>query len=122
VNNVTKYAFTGLLGVALITLVFMPFLDPAGRRGLVIAALIALPIQILAFSAMLSFRSDWNRFLVVWVGGTLVRMVVIALAAFVAIRLDLEGLAPMLLALAGFFFGLLLIEPIYLRSEHPETL
>ena len=118
----TKYAFTGLLGVALITLVFMPFLDPAGRRGLVIAALIALPIQILAFSAMLSFRSDWNRFLVVWVGGTLLRMIVIALAAFVAIRLDLEGLAPMLLALAGFFFGLLLIEPIYLRSEHPETL
>ena len=121
-NNVTKYAFTGLLGVALITLVFMPFLDPAGRRGLVIAALIALPIQILAFSAMLSFRSDWNRFLVVWVGGTLLRMIVIALAAFVAIRLDLEGLAPMLLALAGFFFGLLLIEPIYLRSEHAETL
>ena len=121
-NNVTKYAFTGLIGVALITLVFMPFLDPAGRRGLVIAALIALPIQILAFSAMLSFRSDWNRFLVVWVGGTLLRMIVIALAAFVAIRLDLEGLAPMLLALAGFFFGLLLIEPIYLRSEHPETL
>ena len=121
-NNVTKYAFTGLLGVALITLVFMPFLDPAGRRGLVIAALIALPIQILAFSAMLSFRSDWNRFLVVWVGGTLLRMVVIALAAFVAIRLDLEGLAPMLLALAGFFFGLLLIEPIYLRSENAETL
>ena len=121
-NNVTKYAFTGLLGVALITLVFMPFLDPAGRRGLVIAALIALPIQILAFSAMLSFRSDWNRFLVVWVGGTLLRMIVIALAAFVAIRLDLEGLAPMLLALAGFFFGLLLIEPIYLRSENAETL
>ena len=121
-NNVTKYAFTGLLGVALITLVFMPFLDPAGRRGLVIAALIALPIQILAFSAMLSFRSDWNRFLVVWVGGTLLRMVVIALAAFVAIRLDLEGLAPMLLALAGFFFRLLLIEPISLKSEHAETL
>ena len=68
-SNVTKYAFTGLIGVALITLVFMPFLDPAGRRGLVIAALIALPIQIIAFSAMLSFRSDWNRFLAVWVGG-----------------------------------------------------
>ncbi len=121
-SNVTKYAFTGLLGVALITLVFMPFLDSAGRRGLVIAALIALPIQIIAFSAMLSFRSNWNGFLAVWVGGTLLRMVVIGLAAFVAIRLDLEGLAPMLLALAGFFFGLLLIEPIYLRSEHAETL
>jgi len=40
VSNVTKYAFTGLVGVALITLVFMPFLDPVGRRGLVIAALI----------------------------------------------------------------------------------
>jgi len=122
VSNVTKYAFTGLVGVALITLIFMPFLDSAGRRGLVIAAFIALPIQIVAFAAMLSFRSNWNRFLAVWVGGTLLRMVAIGLAAFVAIRLDLEGLAPMLLALAGFFFGLLLIEPIYLRSEHAETL
>ena len=121
-SNVTKYAFTGLVGVALITLVFMPFLDSAGRRGLVIAAFIALPIQVVAFTAMLSFRSNWNRFLAVWLGGTLLRMVVIALAAFVAVRLDLEGLAPMLLALAGFFFGLLLIEPIYLKSEHPETL
>ena len=121
-SNVTKYAFTGLVGVALITLVFMPFLDSAGRRGLVIAAFIALPIQIAAFAAMLSFRSNWNRFLAVWVGGTLLRMVAIGLAAFVAIRLDLEGLAPMLLALAGFFFGLLLIEPIYLRSENAETL
>ena len=121
-SNVTKYAFTGLVGVALITLIFMPFLDSAGRRGLVIAAFIALPIQIVAFAAMLSFRSNWNRFLAVWVGGTLLRMVAIGLAAFVAIRLDLEGLAPMLLALAGFFFGLLLIEPIYLRSEHAETL
>jgi len=122
VSNVTKYAFTGLVGVALITLIFMPFLDSAGRRGLVIAAFIALPIQIVAFAAMLSFRSNWNRFLAVWVGGTLLRMVAIGLAAFVAIRLDLEGLAPMLLALAGFFFGLLLIEPIYLRSENAETL
>ena len=121
-SNVTKYAFTGLVGVALITLIFMPFLDSAGRRGLVIAAFIALPIQIVAFAAMLSSRSNWNRFLAVWVGGTLLRMVAIGLAAFVAIRLDLEGLAPMLLALAGFFFGLLLIEPIYLRSEHAETL
>ena len=121
-SNVTKYAFTGLVGVALITLIFMPSLDSAGRRGLVIAAFIALPIQIVAFAAMLSFRSNWNRFLAVWVGGTLLRMVAIGLAAFVAIRLDLEGLAPMLLALAGFFFGLLLIEPIYLRSENAETL
>ena len=121
-SNETKYAFTGLVGVALITLIFMPFLDSAGRRGLVIAAFIALPIQIVAFAAMLSFRSNWNRFLAVWVGGTLLRMVAIGLAAFVAIRLDLEGLAPMLLALAGFFFGLLLIEPIFLRSENAETL
>ena len=106
-SNVSKYAFTGLVGVALITLILMPFLDSAGRRGLVIAALIALPIQIVAFSAMLSFRTNCNRFLVVWLGGTLFRMVVIGLTAFVAVRLDSEGLVPMLLALAGFFFGLL---------------
>ena len=121
-NNVRKYEFTGLAGVTLVTLILMPFLDPTGRNGLLVAGLIALPIQIVAFSAMSIFRTNWNKFLVVWVGGTLLRMGVIGLAAFVAIRLDLEGLAPMLLALAGFFFGLLLIEPIYLRSEHAETL
>ena len=121
-SNVSKYALTGLAGVTLITLILMPFLDSVGRKGLLIAALIALPIQIVAFSAMLSFRANWNRFLAVWLGGTLLRMAVVGLVAFVAVRLDSEGLAPMLLALAGFFFGLLLIEPIYLRSEHAERL
>jgi len=122
VSNVSRYALTGLGGVTFVMLVLWSFLDPLGRRGLLIAALIALPIQVLAFSAMLRFRTNWNHFLAVWLGGTLLRMGVLGLVAFVAVRTNSEGLDPMLLALAGFFFGLLLIEPIYLRSEHAETL
>ncbi len=121
-SNVSRYALTGLGGVTFVMLVLWSFLDPLGRRGLLIAALIALPIQVLAFSAMLRFRTNWNHFLAVWLGGTLLRMGVLGLVAFVAVRTNSEGLVPMLLALAGFFFGLLLIEPIYLRPEHAETL
>ena len=120
-NAATKYALTGVGAVTLATLLLWPFLDPAGRRGVVIAAAVALPIQVGAFSVMLRFRSDWNRFLAVWAGGTLLRMAVVAVVAFIAIRTGIDGAVPMLLALAGFFFGLLLLEPMYFKLDPGET-
>jgi hypothetical protein len=62
-----------------------------------------------------------NGFLAAWVGGTLLRMTVIAVVAFVAIRSGMEGAVPMLLALAAFFFGLLLLEPVYFGAEPGKT-
>jgi len=41
--------------------------------------------------------------------------------AVVVIRSGTEGAVPMLLALAGFFFGLLLLEPVYFRIGPSET-
>ena len=117
----TKYAFTGIALVTVVTLLLVPFLDPAGRRGVVIAAAIAVPVQVGAFSAMLHFRSHWNSFLAVWAGGTVLRMAVVAFVAFIAIRTSAEGAVPMLLALAGFFFALLLLEPMYFKLEPGET-
>ena len=116
-----KYLAWGGGGVAAVILALWPVLDPAGHRGLLLAAGIALPVQLLAFVALLKVRGRLNGFLAVWVGGTLLRVLVIATTAFFAIRSGVGGLAPMLLGLAGFFFGLLLLEPVFFRPAAGET-
>ena len=116
-----RYAATALAGCAAVTLVLWPFLDPEARRGIVIAAAIALPVQIGAFALLIRYRGNMNGFLAVWAGGTLVRMAVVGTAAAIAIRSGAAGAVPMLLGLAGFFFGLLLLEPIFFRPGATET-
>jgi len=86
----------------------------------VTAALLAYPIQMLAFSMLIRYWGEGNRFLLVWVGGTIVRMGVIFLAALAVWRSESLPPAPTLLALAGFFFGLLLLEPLFLRPRGDE--
>ena len=115
-----KYATTGFGIVAVLTLALWPFLDPAGRTGVLIAAAVAVPVQVIAFTVLVKYRGQPNGFLAAWAGGTLVRVAVIAIVAVVAIRSGTEGAIPMLLALAGFFFGLLLLEPIYFKPEPNE--
>ena len=44
-----------------------------------------------------------------------------AAGAFIVIRSGMEGAVPMLLALASFFFGLLMLEPIYFKAEPNGT-
>jgi len=117
-----RYAATALAGCGAVTLVLWPFLDPDALRGIVIAAAIALPVQTGAFALLIRYRHNMNGFLAIWAGGTLVRMVVIGIAATIAIRSGAAGTVPMLLGLAGFFFGMLLLEPMYFRpGAAPET-
>ena len=116
-----RYATVGTGVVGLAVLLSWLFLDPVGRRGVLIAALVALPVQITCFALLQRYRNQLKRFLAAWVGGVLIRMLVIGAAAFVVIRSGTEGAVPMLLALASFFFGLLLLEPIYFRAEQKET-
>jgi hypothetical protein len=86
-----------------------------------VAALVAYPIQMLAFFLLVRYWEDRKRFLFFWVGGTAVRMGVILLAALALTRFDGLPPAPTLLGLAGFFFGLLLLEPLFLRPRGAET-
>lgn len=115
-----RYAATGVGACFLMVLVLWPFLDGPGRTGVLYAAGIALPVQIAAFAVLLRQRGEVNGFLAAWVGGTLVRMIVIGVVAFAVIRSGMEGAIPMLLALPAFFFGLLLLEPRYFRPG-PNT-
>jgi len=98
-----------------------PWLTPSARTGILVAALVAYPIQMLAFFLLIKFWRDTKRFLLFWVGGTVVRMAVILAAVPVVTRVDALPVASTLLGLAGFFFGLLLLEPLFLRPRGAET-
>ena len=116
-----KYAVTGAAVVAVIVMALSPFLDAAARNGVLVAGLIAIPVQVTAFWALNRHRGELNGFLAAWVGGTVLRMAVLGVVAFVVIRSGSEGAVATLLALAGFFFGLLLLEPVYFRIERNKT-
>ncbi|GMR12443.1 MAG: hypothetical protein BMS9Abin29_0632 [Gemmatimonadota bacterium] len=120
---VGRYGATGLLLLLVVLAGLWPFLDGDGRRGIALAAAVAYPIQLLAFWLLIRYRQEMNRFLVIWAGGTLIRMAVIVGLGLWATRLESVAPVPMLLALGGFFFVLLLLEPAFFRvrgSEHTE--
>jgi hypothetical protein len=116
-----RYAVTGSVALGAIILALWVFLDPAGRRGVLLAAAIALPVQVIAFAMLVFCRTRYRRFLAVWVGGTLVRMTIVVAVAVLVVRSRMVGAVATLLALAGFFFLLLLLEPLYFRLGPVET-
>ena len=120
-NQITRYGGVAFLGLLLIIAGLWPWLTPPARTGILVAALVAYPIQILAFFLLVRHWGDTNRFLLFWVGGTVVRMAVVLAAALVLTRVESLPPAPTLLGLAGFFFGLLLLEPLFLRPRGTES-
>ncbi len=86
-----------------------------------VAALVAYPIQVAAFGLLVRYWGEANRFALVWVGGSVARMAVVLLAGFALSRVESLPPAPTLLALAGFFFGLLLLEPLFLGRRGSES-
>jgi len=116
-----RYGAAALAVVLVVNAGLWPWLTPSARTGILVAALVAYPIQMLAFFLLIRFWGDTKRFLFFWVGGTVVRMGVILAAVPVVTRMDALPVAPTLLGLAGFFFGLLLLEPLFLRPRGAET-
>lgn len=116
-----KYAATGVGAIALIVLGLWPFLEPSAWNGVLVAAAIALTVQVAAFAVLNRSRGALNGFMMAWVGGMMVRTMVIAAVAVIVIRSGTESAVPLLLALAGFFFGLLLLEPVFFRVVPNQT-
>lgn len=112
-----SYAAVGLVLVAGITLALWPWLDVAGRRSLAVAAAVSWAVQVAAFALLVRSRIEPGRFLAAWAGGTLVRMGIIGAAAFVLARTSSLAPLPTLLGLAGYFFVLLLLEPVFFRPD-----
>jgi len=114
------YTLVAVLLVALATAGFGLVLDPVGRRSLVWAAVVAIPVQLLAFGAILWTRRIGdevnNAFLLAFLfeGAALVGVLGVAGLLVTQTETDLAA-APLLLGLAGYFFALLLLEGWFLR-------
>jgi hypothetical protein len=95
-------------------------LDGGRRSGVLLAAAVALPVQLGAFGALLRWRHRPNGFLAAWVGGALVRLLALGGVAVAVWRQG--GLDPLwtLMAVAGLLFVLHLVEPLVLRGAAPE--
>jgi len=110
-----KYAVAALLLVAVLTAVLWPFLDQPSRRGVVTAGLIALPVQVLAFTLLVRRHGQASGFMGAWAGGMVLRAVVVLITAIVIVQTQAAGAVALLLALAGFFFALLMLEAAFFR-------
>lgn len=116
-----RYAVTavGVTGAALGA--GWPLLDDEAMRGLVLAAAIALPLQLAVFGGLVAQHRAGGPgspgFLGMWVGGTLLRLAVVAGAAFWIAGMEEVDLLTALLGLVGLLFVLLLLEPWMLRGS-----
>ena len=113
---------TGLLMISVAVAALFPFLDDEGRRGVLLAAGVAYPVQVVAFGVLLRARGEPSRFLVWWGVGVAVRIAVVITVGLVALRIESLGAEALLLSLAGFFFGLLLIEPAFLKAADKDAI
>ena len=116
-----KYTASGAVFVTAVVAASWAFLDPASRNGVALAGAVALPLQAILFSVLLHFRGEGNGFLAAWLGGTFVRVTAVAIVAAVLISSGANGGGATLLALVGFLFGLLLLEPVFFRRETTST-
>jgi hypothetical protein len=112
-----KYGTAGVLLVGVITLGLWPFLGDPARSGVLTGALIALPVQVVAFSVLVRFRGRTTGFMAAWAGGMALRAAAVVIAAVVVVRSGTPSAVSLLLALAGFFFALLLLEPLYFKAD-----
>ncbi len=107
--------------IAVAVAALFPFLDDEGRQGVLLAAGIAYPVQVAAFGVLLRARGEPARFFVWWGVGVAVRIAVVVIVGLVALRIEALGAEALLLSLAGFFFGLLLIEPAFLKTGDKDA-
>ncbi len=117
-----RYALTGLLMIVVAVAALFPFVDDEGRRGVLLAAAVAYPVQVAAFGLLLRARGDPSRFFVWWGAGVVVRIGVVIIIGLLALRIESVGAEALLLSLAGFFFGLLLIEPAFLKGADRDAI
>lgn len=105
-----RYAAPALILTLVVVGVGWPWLDAPGRRGLLLAAGTALPLQLVLFGILLAQQGRGTRFLAAWAGGSLLRMGAVGVVAGVVwVREDVSPLSA-LLTLVGLLVGLLVLE------------
>lgn len=117
-KRLAGYGATSLAIIAGLVLVFWPFLGSGGRRGILVAAAVAVPVEMGALALLRALEGRPNGFLMAMAGGFLGRLVVVGgmgLAATVSD--DRAWAASGTLGLVGFLFVLMLLEPVFVRDR-----
>jgi hypothetical protein len=117
VSAPVRYGASSVALVGLLSLGLWPFLEPAARTGVLAAAAVALPVQIVAFAFLVRYRGQVKGFMAAWAGGMALRALALLGVAVLVIRSGTSSATPMLLALAAFFFALLLLEPVHFKAD-----
>jgi hypothetical protein len=110
VSSWVRYGGPALVLTLLVVGAGWPWLDAPGRKGLLLAAGTALPLQLILFGILVAQRGKGTRFLAAWAGGSLFRMGAVGVVAGVVwVREDVSPLSA-LLTLVGLLVGLLALE------------
>lgn len=111
-----RYGAAGGASLALIGVVALAAGSEGRRDALLLALMVAVPVQIVAFGVLLRFHEKPAGFLAAWLGGTFLRMGALGWLAYQVVRDELLEPAWSLIGLVAVFFVLHLLEPWALRG------
>ena len=111
------YALAALTLTAVGVLLTTRFVSPDARSAVVFGGALAWAVQLLAFALLIALRGQSTLFMAGWLGGMMLRFIVLGLVAFWLTRTGAFPLDAALLSLVGFVFLLLLLEPLFLRRK-----
>ena len=107
----------GVVAVGVAGLVLMAVFPAGSRPGIAWGLSAGLLLQApLGWWTLRAVGTD--RFLMVWMLGILVRLAVVAIAAFAVIPALGDRAAPMLVTMVGILVALLLVEGVVAMREH----
>lgn len=111
---IARYAAVTAAVVALVGwLLSLAFHDAGSGTAILVSALVAVAVQLVAFTITRAMTPQ--NVIAGWGTGALLRMSVLFIYAFVAVKGLGMAAAPALLSLATFFFLSTLLEPLFLR-------
>jgi len=80
------------------------------------AGLLAWVVQLVAFAILLRVFGNPHQFMIGWLLGMVLRMVVVMVAALWVTQTGGLAPAPLLVSLVAFMFVLVLLEPLFLKK------
>jgi hypothetical protein len=116
-GKVARYSAATCALVGSTIAVLWPFSGQEVRAALLLAAVVAVAVQLPSFGVLAAVRPGEPGYLLAWGGGTLLRFGVVGAGAFAIATMDGVDLTVALLSLVGFLFALLLLEPWALRER-----
>ena len=113
---VLAYGVASAALLAVLALAVVAVVDSADGTGVRLAAIVAWPVQLAAFGALVRGR-EGPGFMAAWTGGIALRFAAVVAAALWVTRADGPDPASLLVSLVGFVIVLTLLEPLFLRLK-----